>query len=167
MEVLYQQKKGPCVGLTRKGKGTKWMIVTDKNGTVLSKVIESAGKSEVKLALRTLEGISVEKHPLHPRKRPEKIVADKGYDAGWLRTAIRKKGISPFIPRKRKAKQKEYPKYNEKIKPYYKERWIVERTFAWLGWNRRLLVRWEHNDRTYKAFFTLALIMLCVREVLK
>ena len=161
------KKRGNFVGLTRKGKGTKWMIVTDKRGTILSGMIASAGRSEVKLALQTIGGIAVETRPLHIKKRPKKLIADKGYDAGWLRKAIRRKGISPFIPKKRKAKQKEYPKYNERIKKYYRERWIVERTFAWLGWNRRLLVRWERNDRIYHAFFTLAIIMLCLKEVLK
>lgn len=131
------------------------MIVTDKKGTVLSRLIESAGRSEVKLALETIEGIAIEKHPLHPRRRPEKVVADKGYDAGWLRKAIRVKGIAPFIPKKRKAGEKEYPNYNEKIKPYYRERWVVERTFAWLGWNRRLLVRWNTTSTSTKHFLLL------------
>jgi transposase len=38
----------------------------------------------------------------------------------------------------------------------YKRRWIVERTNAWLGQFRRLLVRHEHLLTTYQAFFYLA-----------
>jgi hypothetical protein len=41
----------------------------------------------------------------------------------------------------------------------YKRRWIVERTNAWLGQFRRLLVRHEHLLSTYRAFFYLALLL--------
>jgi transcriptional regulator with GAF, ATPase, and Fis domain len=33
----------------------------------------------------------------------------------------------------------------------YRRRWIVERTFAWLGWCRRLLVRHERFLSVYAA----------------
>lgn len=49
----------------------------------------------------------------------------------------------------------------------YRRRWIVERTFAWLGWCRRLLVRHERLLSVYAAFFHLACAMLTLRQVLK
>ena len=42
----------------------------------------------------------------------------------------------------------------------YKHRWIVERTFAWLGWQRRLLVRHERLVHTYRAFMHIALAII-------
>jgi transposase len=39
----------------------------------------------------------------------------------------------------------------------------VERTFAWLGHYRRLLIRWENRPEAYRAFFTLALLLICTR----
>jgi transposase len=38
----------------------------------------------------------------------------------------------------------------------------VERTFAWLGHQRRLLVRHEYKAENFHAFFTVA----CIRIVL-
>ena len=40
----------------------------------------------------------------------------------------------------------------------YQRRWIVERTNAWLGNFRRLVVRCEHNLMVYQAFFRVARI---------
>jgi transposase len=49
----------------------------------------------------------------------------------------------------------------------YRHRWIVERTFAWLGHFRRLVVRYERLLATYSGFFHLACAMLTLRRVLK
>ena len=38
-------------------------------------------------------------------------------------------------------------------------RWVVERTFAWLGNFRRLLVRHERHLSTFRAFFVIAFRM--------
>jgi transposase len=43
----------------------------------------------------------------------------------------------------------------------------VERTFAWLGNYRRLLVRYERSLVVYEGFFTIACIMICLRKLLK
>ena len=46
----------------------------------------------------------------------------------------------------------------------YKRRWIVERTNAWLGQFRRLLVRHEHLLSIYYAFFYLACFWIALRR---
>jgi len=46
----------------------------------------------------------------------------------------------------------------------YKRRWIVERTNAWLGQFRRLLVRHEHLLSTYYAFFYRACFWITLRR---
>jgi len=49
----------------------------------------------------------------------------------------------------------------------YKRRWIVERTFAWLGNFRRLVVRYDRSLTIYRAFFHIACFMIVLRRVLK
>src|SRR5215469_1106910 len=53
------KKGGDKVGLTRKGKGTKWMLVVDGNGLPLGFHLDSARLAEVKLAELTLDTIGV------------------------------------------------------------------------------------------------------------
>jgi transposase len=43
----------------------------------------------------------------------------------------------------------------------------VERTFAWLGHFRRLVVRYERLITTYAGFFHIACALLTLRRVLK
>ena len=107
------------------------MIAADKEGIPLSSILDSAQKAEVKLALQTVDNIEVSKRPLHPRRKPKRLCADKGYDAEWLREELRRRRINPQIPK------------------------------------RRLLIRWERNITTYQAFFNIACMMICLKEVLK
>ncbi len=143
------------------------MLVVDGNGIPLTFLTEAANVSEYKLALPTVDQIRVDSRPLHPRKRPDLLVADKGYDAKWLREALTKRNIKHKIPKKRKKGQEEEPTYNETIRPYYRTRWIVERTIAWLMNYRRITVRWDRNDDSYEAFIELACILICSRRVLR
>ena len=78
------------------------MLAVDGTGIPLTFLTESANISEFKLAIQTMDTISVATRPLHPKRRPETLVADKGYDAGWLRRDMRRRGIIPYIPKRRK-----------------------------------------------------------------
>jgi len=104
------------------------MVAVDGTGIPLTILTEAANISEYNLALQTIDQISVERRPLHPKKRPDNLIADRGYDAKWLRTEIRRRNITPYIPKRRKSGQKEKPSYNVQIKHHYATRWIVERT---------------------------------------
>src|SRR5947209_20165366 len=100
------EKRGAKVGKTKRGKGTKWMVLVDGAGTPLGALLDSASPSEVKLLEQTLDTVAVRRtgQPGRPRKRPDR-------------------------------------------------RWIVERTFAWLGHFRRLITRHERLIETYSGFF--------------
>ena len=45
------------------------------------------------------------------------------------------------------------------------KRWIVERSFAWMGRCRRLANDFEHKIRFARAFLILAMIKLMVRRI--
>ena len=45
------------------------------------------------------------------------------------------------------------------------KRWIVERTFAWISRNRRLMRDFERHTRTVAAFVRLAMIRLMLRRL--
>jgi len=68
------KKGGDKVGLTKKGKGTKWMLVVDGNGFPLGFRVESARTAEVRLAETTLDTISVARPHGRPKQRPKKLL---------------------------------------------------------------------------------------------
>ena len=47
----------------------------------------------------------------------------------------------------------------------YRRRYTGERSFAWLGNFRRLLIRWERGFSVYRCWFTVAVLLLCLRRV--
>jgi len=163
--LCFREKRGAKVDKTKKGKGTKIMLAVDGSGIPLNLLTEAANISEYRLALATVDGISVARRPLHPKKRPVMLVADKGYDAQWLRRALSQRHITPYIPKRRWKGEEKAPPYNKRIQQLYATRWIVERTNAWLQNYRRITVRWDRFADSYEAFIELACILICLRRL--
>lgn len=81
-----------------------------------------------------------------PRRRPDKLHADKGYDSQRNRRLLRKRGILPRIARRG----------IESSQKLGRHRWVVERTISWLHQFRRLRVRDERQGKLHRAFLLLA-----------
>jgi transposase len=101
------------------------------------------------LVLRTLFG----KFPFL-----QKLFADGGYQGPQFRN-IQKKAL-PGI-------ETEIVKRSDTAKGFevLPRRWVVERTFSWLGRCRRLAKDWENLNRTALAFLHLASIRLMLRRL--
>src|SRR5262249_31077489 len=46
----------------------------------------------------------------------------------------------------------------------YMRRWLVERFFAWIQWQRRILVRWEYYAHNFLGFVQLACLVVLFRR---
>ena len=142
------------------------MVVVDGQGIPLGSQLASASPAEVKLAEATLENISVpQRGPGRPRKRPLRIIADRGYDSDPLRWRLLQRGIVLLSPHRRKRRR---PSVNDgREMRRYRKRWKVERTFAWLGNYRRLVVRYDRRLDIYSGFFHLACALITLRFLVK
>jgi transposase len=87
-----------------------------------------------------------------PRKRPEKVHADKAYDDKKCKGALRRRGIKSRIARKG----------IESSEKLGRHRWVVERTLAWLAKYRRLAIRYERRDDIHEAFLHLGCSLICL-----
>lgn len=88
-------------------------------------------------------------------------VADRGYDSDPLRERLEDRGVQLIAPhRKNRTKP---PTQDEAGLGPFKRRWTVERTFAWLGNFRRLLVRHDRFLSSYLGFFHLACLLITLR----
>ena len=163
-QLCSREKGGSAVGKTKRGKGTKWMVLVDGEGVPLGVRLESASPNEVTLAEPTLAEVRVPRPKGRPRQRPERVIADRAYDSDPLRERLRKRGIELIVPYRDNNKHRRYED-GRKLRRY-KRRWIVERTNAWLGQFRRLLVRHEHLLSIYRAFFYLACLWITLRRYL-
>jgi transposase len=150
------------VGKTKRGKGTKWMVLVDGEGIPLGVRLESASPHEVTLAETTLAQVRVPRPKGRPRQKPERVIADTAYDSDPLRERLRQRGIELISPYRENRTQRKYED-GRKLRRY-KRRWIVERTNSWLGQFRRLLVRHEFLLSTYRAFFYIACLWITLRR---
>jgi transposase len=141
------------------------MLVTDGNGLPLAVLLDSAQKSEIKLAQETLSLVWVpKKGPGRPKTRPRDLVADRGDDSRSFCLHLWHRGIRPCIPERRGKRPRPGKKADTSD---YRLRWKVERTFAWLGNFRRLLVRHERYISVYQGFFNLTCISILLHRLLQ
>lgn len=147
---------GEGVGLTRKGKGTKIQLVVDSKGLPLGASVASADRGETSMVQGTLDLFD-------EGSQPERLVGDKAYDSDPLDELLAEMGIEMIAPHRRNRRPDTATQDGRALRRY-KHRWIVERTFAWLGYHRRLLVRWEKNLHIFAGFMLLGCMMIALKR---
>ncbi len=140
------------------------MVVVDGEGVPLACHLDSASPAGVKLLERTLDTIDViEAEGEDARPKPRRLILDRGYDSDPLRRRLAERGIEMICPH-RKNRTKPRTQDGRELRRY-RRRWQVERTFAWLGNFRRLVVRYERTLRMYRAFFHVACLLVTLRQL--
>jgi transposase len=93
--------------------------------------------------------------PGRPRQKPDRLLADRGYDFDKYRRLLWTRGIKPVIARRGV----------EHGSGLGKQRWVVERGFAHLHHFRRLRTRYERHPEIHTALLTLACSIMCWRRL--
>jgi transposase len=94
---------------------------------------------------------------------PKRVIADKGYDSDPLRARFLQYGIELIAPHRRNRRRP--PVQDGRSLRRYRRRWKIERTIAWLGNFRRLVVRYENKLSQYTAFLHVACLMITLRHL--
>jgi transposase len=138
------------------GKGVKIMGIVDRNGLPIAVTTHAANHHEVTLVQLTFDFYMIE-------AKPEKLIGDKAYDSDPLDEELAKEGIEMIAPHRENRLEKNKTQDGRKLRPYCR-RWLVERFFAWLGWQRRLLTRWEYHAENFLGFVRLASIKILLNR---
>jgi transposase len=139
------------------------MVVVDGQGVPLGIHVTSASPSEVTLVDPTLQTIQVPRlGGGHPRQKPKRLIADRGYDSDPLRERLARRGITAIVPYRDNNKARRYE--DGRLLRRYRHRWTIERTFAWLGSFRRLLVRHERLTSMYCSLLYFAAALIALRR---
>ena len=96
------------------------------------------------------------------------LTLDSGFDSEANRVTVRGQGLIPVIhPNLRGTKdQRKIDAAWEAFEPYrgvYKERYKIERLFAWEDVYRRMVIRYERLQATHMGFKYLAYSMINLR----
>jgi len=160
--LFSSEKGGSAVGKTKRGKGTKCMVLADGQGIPLGVFLASASPHEVTLAEPTLQQVRVPRRPRgRPRMRPQRIIADRAYDSDPLRRRWRRRGIELIVPYRIWKRQQ--PFYDGRKLRRYRRRWKIERTIGWLGNFRRLQTRYDRILSVFSGFCHLACLLITLR----
>ena len=110
----------------KKVKGRKRHIVTDTMGNILAVVVHAANIHDTKSGINPAK----EAHVAYPTI--EKFCGAEGYRKSFVEAVLAELGLGVDI--------------SERVVPQFvvlPKRWVVERTFAWLGNSRRLSKDYE------------------------
>ena len=148
-------KTGPSP-VDRSKAGSKHHLIVDANGVPLACLLTGANRPDVTQLLPLVEAIP----PLRgkrgrPCRRPDTLLADRGYDSQRHRQALRARGIRPSIAKRR----------TEHGSGLGSQRWVVERTLSWLHQYRRLRLRYERRADIHEAFLALACSLICLKQL--
>ena len=154
-----REKGGADTGpspVDRRKTGSKHHLICDGRGTPLKVITTAANVNDGTQPLALVDGIPpVAGRPGRPRRRPDALLDDKGYDSNAHRDELRHRRILPVISRKG----------SPNIKGIDKLRYIVEQTFALPYHFKRLAVRWERRTELHDAFISLACALICFRRL--
>ena len=154
--VVRVHQHGACIasnreqqmGRSRGGLTSKIHAVVDANGLPVRIGLTPGEAHDNRLCSVLLSG-------LHPHTM---LLADRGYDADWIRELISAKGAWANIPPKRNRKEPIC------FSPYlYRARNLVERFFNKIKQCRRVATRYDKLAANYLAFVKLASIRLWLR----
>jgi transposase len=106
-----------------------------------------------------------------PRTRPEAVLADRAYATGPIRKHLRSRGIKTVIPEKKDSAAARQRKGSAGGRPpsldveLYKQRNVVERSFALTKQWRGLATRYDKLAITYRAAVILSACLIWSRHI--
>ena len=140
----------------RARNGSKHHLLVDGSGLPLAWSITGGNRNDVTQLIPLVDKVPPVRGKVgRPRRRPDRVTADRGYDHDKYRRLLRERGIKPEIARRQTPHGSGLGRY----------RWVVERTFAWLHHFKRLLVRYDRRAETHEAFLAIGCCLVCFRRL--
>ena len=137
----------------RRKKGTKFTLLVDRDGVPLVIRAVPANRSdqvEVLPAVTSMPCIGGQ--PGRPRRHPEDLYADAGFDCEATRSILRWLGIIPHIRHRKEGHGSRLGRV----------RWVVERTISWIKGLRRMRVRYDRSGISIDAWTSIAAAVVCL-----
>ncbi len=136
--------------------GSKHHLLVDATGIPLAFSLTGGNRNDVTQLIPLVDAVpSVRGTVGRPRRRPQRVTADRGYDHDTHRRLLWQRGITPEIARRQTEHGTGLGRY----------RWVVERSFAWLHQFKRLLVRYDRRADIHRAFLALGCCLVCFRRL--
>ena len=159
LQPCASEKRGSQTGpspVDRGRRGSKQHLLVDGGGLPLAWTLTGGNRNDVTQLLELLDRVPPVRGRIgRPRRRPDSVLADRGYDHDKYRRLVWQRGVKPVIARRQTAHGSGLGRH----------RWVVERTFAWLHNFKRLLVRYERRADIHHALLALGCCLVCFRRL--
>lgn len=133
--------------------------MSDRRGLPLGVVLTPGQRNDSTQFEAVLDAVGVVQPSGQTRRRPVRVLADRGYDADRIRRWLRRRGIGAVIPPKRTRRRR--LRYDRTL---YRERNVIERSLGHLKEHRRIGTRYEKLAESYRALVQVAIIERYLRE---
>lgn len=131
-------------------------MITDGQGIPLAAQLTGANAHDITQLKPLVQAIpALQGQRGRPRRRPERVQGDRGYDSQPHRAWLRALGIQPLLAKRNVP-------HGSGLGVY---RWVVERTLAWLHQFKRLRIRYERRPELHQAFLSLGCALICWRSL--
>lgn len=132
--------------------------MSDRRGVPLAAVLTPGQRNDSTQFEAALDAVAVRRPSGQARRRPGRVLADRGYDVDRVRAWLRGRGIGAVIPPKRNRARRF--RYDRAV---YRERNVVERALGHLKEHRRIATRHEKLARSFLAMLKLAFVVRYLR----
>jgi len=163
-----------ALGRSRGGLTSKIHLAVDGRGLPMSIILTPGQAGDNPQLLPLLDQIAVGRAgPGRPRKRPDRVLADKAYSHPSTRAALRRRGIAFTSPEKSDQIARRAAKAPRGGRPpafdpqLYADRNVVERCFNRLKQFRDLATRYAKRAAYYRSEIILAATVLWLRAELQ
>jgi transposase len=165
--VASGRRREPCAGekggsatgpspVDRGRNGSKHHLLVDATGIPLAWSVSGGNRNDVTQLIPLVDRVPPVRGKVgRPRRRPDCLTADRGYDHDKYRRLLWQRGVKPEIARRQTEHGSGLGRY----------RWVVERTFAHLHHFKRLLVRYDRRHEIHEAFLAIACCLVCFRRL--
>ena len=145
------EKTGPNP-TDRSKPGSKHHVITDGGGIPLATILTGANSADIGQLIPLVDAIPpIRGKPGRPRRRPDRLYADRAYHSEPHCDQLRARGIDPQIARRRTPHGSGLGRY----------RWVVERTLSWFHRPRKLRLRTEWRHDIHEALMSLCCGLIC------
>ena len=143
--------------MTRGGFGSKVHLIVEAHGLPIAFTLTQGNRNECPEFVGLFErAVGTTGH------MPQKLGADRGYSADFLRRYLTGRGVEAVIPMRKTEHVHDRPVLDRAA---YRGRNVIERCIGKLKDMRRIAARFEKLAGGYEAMLTLACIVLYLRKL--
>ena len=162
-----------ALGRSRGGLSTKLHIASDLRCRPVARVTTPGQRHDSLSFDAVMADLMVTRTDGPPRRRPDRVLADKAYSSKRIRDTLRRRRIKATIPEPSTQKSARARRGSDGGRPpafdptTYKQRNVVERAINKLRGTRAVATRYDKRDFVYRGTVDVASIRIWLRDPVK